>query len=60
MKQTVCDICGKFIGNYTHQYQIKKRIYEKDTCWNRNRLDICEDCWREMVLWIRRKKEDAG
>ena len=47
----VCDICGDTVYQHTrHQYQIRKRYWERDKTWRR--MDICENCWVKLKIFI--------
>ena len=52
----VCDVCGESVYKFAkHNYVIKKI-----TWWtgDKRRIDLCEDCYRSMVKWIKGERKE--
>lgn len=55
IKDTICDICGEsceWHGSYI--YTIRKRFWEMEKVGRK--LDLCQDCYNKMVVWILEEK----
>lgn len=59
IRDIVCDVCGNSVHQHArHKYTIKKRLWEVDSPFLPERVDLCESCYEKLEEWILKYKGD--